>query len=137
MNGTFGYSLLVRMSVWGKQKREWVMPSKHLIFCCSLLLLLSVFPSIRFLFFVFFLMCQFFASSGQNIGVSASTSVPPKIIQDWFPLEWTGWISLQSEDSQETSPKPQFKSINSSELSFLYGPILTSIYDDWKNHSLD
>ena len=42
-------------------------------------------------------MSQSFASGGQSIGVSASTSVLPMIIQDWFPLEWTGWISLQSK----------------------------------------
>ena len=39
--------------------------------------------------------CQFFASGGQSIGVSASASVLPMNIQDWFPLGWTGWISLQ------------------------------------------
>ena len=66
-----------------------------------------------------FQMSQLFASGGQNIGVSASTSVLPMNIQDWFPLGWTGWISLQSKDSQESSPTPQFKSINSA-LSFLY-----------------
>ena len=45
-----------------------------------------------------FQMSQFFASGGQSIGVSASTSVLPKNIQDWFPLIWTGWISLQSKE---------------------------------------
>ena len=45
-----------------------------------------------------FHMSQFFASGGQNIGVSASTSVLPMNIQDWFPLGWTGWISLQSKE---------------------------------------
>ena len=45
----------------------------------------------------FFQMSQFFASGGQNIGVSASTSVLPMNIQDWFPLGWTGWISLLSK----------------------------------------
>ena len=44
-----------------------------------------------------FQMSQFFTSGGQSIGVSASTSVPPMNIQDWFPLELTGWISLQSK----------------------------------------
>ena len=44
-----------------------------------------------------FPMCQFFASGGQSIGVSASTSVLPMNIQDWFPLGWTGCISLQSK----------------------------------------
>ena len=42
-------------------------------------------------------MSQFFTSGGQNIGISASTSVLPKNTQDWSPLEWTGWISLQSK----------------------------------------
>ena len=80
-----------------------------------------------------FQMSQLFASDGQSIGVSASTSVLPMNIQDWSPLGWTGWISLQSKDSQESSPTPQFKSINSSVLSFLYSPTLTSIHDYWKN----
>ena len=44
-----------------------------------------------------FQMRQFLASGGQSIGVSASASVLPRNIQDWFPLEWTGWISLQSK----------------------------------------
>ena len=56
-------------------------------------------------------------------------------IQDCFPLGWIGWISLQSKDSQESSPTAPFKSINSSVLSFLYGPTLTSIHDYWKNNS--
>ena len=55
---------------------------------------------------------QFFVSGSQSIGVSASASVLPMNIQDWFPLGLTGWISLQSRDSQESSPIPQFKSIN-------------------------
>ena len=44
-----------------------------------------------------FLVSQFFPSGGQSIGVSASASGLPKNIQDWFPLGWTGWISLQSK----------------------------------------
>ena len=84
-----------------------------------------------------FPMSQFFASGGQSIGVSASASVLPMNIQDWFPLGWTGWISLQSKDSQKPSPTPQFKSINSLVLSFLYSTTFTSIHDYWKNHSFD
>ena len=80
---------------------------------------------------------QFFTSGGQSIGASASPSVLPMNIQDWFPLGRTGWISLQSRVSQESSPTPQFKSISSSTLNFLYGPPLTSIHDYWKNHSFD
>ena len=49
-------------------------------------------------------------------------------IQDWFPLGWT----CSPRDSQESSPTPQFKSISSSALSFLYSPTLTSIHDYWE-----
>ena len=76
-------------------------------------------------------MSQFFVSGGQSIGVSATTLVLTMNIQDWFPLGWTGLISLQSKDSQESSPTPQFKSINSLVHSFPYSPTLTSIHDYW------
>ena len=69
-------------------------------------------------------MSHLFASGGQSIGVSASTSVLPVNVQDSSPLGWTGCISLQSRDSQESSQTPQFKSINSSVLSFLYFQLL-------------
>ena len=89
-----------------------------------------------------FPMSQFFASGGQTIG--ASTSVLPVNIQDWFPLGLTGDLvkdsfrsPCSSRDSQESSPTPQFKSINSSVLSFLHSPTLTSIHDYWKKHSID
>ena len=85
-------------------------------------------------------MSQFFASGGQSIGVSALASVLPKNTQDRSPLEWTGWISLQSKGllrvfTNTTVQKHQF--FSSSVLSVLYGPILTSIHDYWKNHSFD
>ena len=66
-----------------------------------------------------FPMSQFFTSCGQSIGASASASVLPMNIQGWSPLEWTG-SPCSPRDSQESSPTPQFKSINSSVLSFLY-----------------
>ena len=72
---------------------------------------------------------QLFAWGGQSTGVSASASFPPKKSQGWSPCS--------PRDSQESSPTPQFKSINSSMLSFLHSPTLTSIHDHWKNHSLD
>ena len=81
-----------------------------------------------------FPMSQFFTTGGQSIEASASASVLPMNTQDWSPLGWTGWISCP-RDSQESSPTPQFKSINFSALSFLYSPNLTSIHDYWKNHS--
>ena len=84
-----------------------------------------------------FQMSQFFEWGGQTIGVSASASVLPMNILDWSPLGWTGWSPCSPRDSQESSPTPQFKSINSLALSFLYSPTLTSIHDYWKNHSFD
>ena len=83
-----------------------------------------------------FQMSQLFTSGSQSIGVSASTLVLPVNTQDWSPLGWTG-SPCSPRDSQESSPTPQFKSINSSVLSFLHNPTLTSIHDHWKNHSLD
>ena len=106
-----------------------VMPFNHLILYCPLLLLTSIFPSIRVFSNELALLI-----GDQSIGVSASTLVLPRNTQDWSPLGWTGWISLLS---QESSPTLQFKGINSSVLSFLYSPTLTSIHDHWKNHSLD
>ena len=92
-------SLLKFMSI------ELVMPSIHLILCYPLLLSPSIFPSIRVLSNESVL-CQ-------SIGASASASVLPMNIQDWFPLGWTGWISLQSKElsrifSNTTVQKHQF-----------------------------
>ena len=79
-----------------------------------------------------FPMTQLFASGGQSIGVSASAPVLPMNIQDWFPLGWTGWISLLSKGLSRVFSN---KSINSSALSFLHSPTFTSIHDYW--NSLD
>ena len=84
-----------------------------------------------------FQMSQLFASGSQIIGVSASTSVLPLNTQDWSPFRLTGWISLLSKGLSRVFSTPQFKSINSSALSFLYSRTLTSIHDYWKNHTLD
>ena len=64
---------------------------------------------------------QLFASGGQSIGASASASALPMDIQDWFPLGWTGSISLLTQ-RLSSSPTPQFKSMSSLALSLLYGP---------------
>ena len=93
---------------------------------------LQSFPASRY-----FPMSQFFAQGAQSNGVSASASVFPMNIQDWFPLGWTGWISLQSKGlarvfSKTTLQKHQFFSVHLS----LY-PTVTSIRDYWKNHSFD
>ena len=112
---------------------ESVMPSSHLILCRPLLLLPPNPPSAR----VF--------SNESTLRIrwpkywSFSFSISPS-------NEHPGLISLQDglvgfpcspRHSQESSPAPQFKSINSSVLSFLHSPNLTSIHDHWKNHSLD
>ena len=83
-----------------------------------------------------FPMSQLFAWGGQSTGVSALASVLPKKSQGWSS-EWTGWSPCSPRDSQESSPTPHFKSINSSALSLLHSPTLTSIHDHRKNHSLD
>ena len=111
---------------------ESVMPSNYLILCCPLLLPPSIFPSNRV-----FSIALVFTSGGQSIGVSGSASVLPMNIQDWSPLGRTGWSPCSPRDSQESSPTPQFESINSLVLSFLHSPTLTSIHDHWKKHSLD
>ena len=95
-------SLLKLMSI------ESMMSSNHLTLCCPLLLLPSIFSSIRV-----FSKSQFFASGGQSIGTSASASALPMHIQGWFSLGWTGLISLQSKGlsrvfSNTTVQKHQF-----------------------------
>ena len=93
---SISWSLLKHRSI------ESVMASNHLILCCPLLLLPSIFP-----------MSQLFASGGQSIRVSALASVLPVNIQGWFSLRLTGWISLQSKGlsrvfSSTTVQKHQF-----------------------------
>ena len=83
-----------------------------------------------------FSMSQHFALGGQSIGVSASASVLPVNTQDWSPLGWTDWISLQSKGLSRVFSSTTVQSINFSALSFLHSPTLTSIHDHWKNHSL-
>ena len=82
-----------------------------------------------------FPMSQLFAWGGQSTGVSASGSFLPKKFQGWSPSEWTGWISLQSKGLSGVFSNTTVQ--NSSVLSLLHSPTLTSIHDYWKNHSLD
>ena len=104
---------------------ESVLLSNRIILCPAVLLL----PASRS-----FPMSWLFVSGGQSIGASFSTSVLPVSIQGWLPLGLTGLIFLLS---QESSPALQFKSINSSALSLLYGPTLTSIHGYWKDNCFD
>ena len=85
-----------------------------------------------------FLMSWLFALGGQSIGASPSAIVLPMNIQDWFPLGWTGCISLQPKRlsrvfSNTTVQKHQFFN----DQFFFYSPTLTSIHDYWKNHSVN
>ena len=92
-----------------------------------------------------FQMSQFFASGGQSIEVSASASVLPVNIQDWFPLDQLDPKEIDRlvgspwcpRNSWESSPTPQFKKHQFFSASFLYSPTLTSIHDYWKNHGFD
>ena len=90
-----------------------------------------------------FLMNQLYASGGQSTGASTSASVLLMNIQDWFPLGWTGLISLQSKELssllQYHSSKALFMcfKINSLTVNLLYGPTLKYIHDYQKNHSFD
>ena len=108
------WSLLKLMSI------ESVMPSSHLTFCCPLLLLPSVFPSIR----VFSRWPKYWSFSFSN-----------QSFQWIFRVGLTGLISLLSKGLWKVFSTIQ--SINSSALSLLYGPTFTSIHDCWKNHSFD
>ena len=108
---------------------------------CHLTISSSVVPfSSRFQLFLAsgsFPISQFFTSGGQSIGVSASTSVLPVNVQNWFPLGWTGWISFQSKGlsrifSNITVQKHQFFGTR-----LICGPTLTSVHDYWKNQSFD
>ena len=111
---------------------ESVMPSSHLILCRPLLLLPPISPSIS--------LFQWVNSSHEVAKISElqlyhhSFQRTPKVdlLQD-------GLVGspCSPRDSQEPSPTSQFKSINSSVLSFLHSPTLISIHDHWKNHSLD
>ena len=129
---TISWSLLKFMSI------ESVMPSNYLVLCCPLLLLPSIFPSIR----VFSDELTLW-SGGQSIGVSASASVLPMNIQGWFPLELTGFISLQPKGlskvfSNTTVQKHQFFGAQPSlwSNSHITTIILIKIWRDWDNEKL-
>ena len=108
-----------------------VMPSNHLILCYPLPLLPSIFPSIR-IFSNESALCIMWPKHWIfSISPSNEYSELISFRIDWFDLLAVQW------DSQESFPTPQFKSINSLALSFLYNPTLTSIHDYWKNRSFD
>ena len=111
---------------------ESVMPSSHLILCCPLLLLPPIPPSIRDFFNV---------NSSHEVAKVLEFQLQHHSFQrnPSADLLQNGLVGspCSPRDSQESSPTPQFKSINSSALSLLHSPTLTSIHDHRKNHSLD
>ena len=109
-----------------------VMLSSHLILCRPLLLPPSVFPSIRVFSNESVLRIRWPKDWSFSFIVSPSKEYSGLIS---FRMDWLDLLAVQG--TQESSPTPQFRSINSSALSFLYSPTLTSIHDYWKNHSLD
>ena len=112
---------------------ESVVPSNHLILCCPLLLLPSIFPNIRS-----FQMSQLFTSGGPTYW-SFRFSISPSNEYSGLTSFRTDWLDLLAVQGTCKSllPTPQFKSINSSVLSSLYRSTLTSIHDHWKKHSLN
>ena len=109
------------------------MPSSHLILCRPLFLLTPIPPRIRVFSNESTLHMRWPKYWSFSFSISPSNEHPGLV-----SFGWTGWISLQCKGlSQESSPTMQFKSINSSALSFLHSPTLTSIHDHRKNHSLD
>ena len=120
---TNSQSLLKLMSV------NLVLPSNHLILCHSLLLLPSILPNIRVFSNESVLRIRWpkYWSFIHNISPSNEYSGLMS-----FRIDWSDHLVVQG-----TSPAPQFKSINSSVLSFLHSPTPTCIHDHWKNHSLD
>ena len=119
------WSLLKFMST------ELVMPSNHLILCHPLLLLPSVFPSIRVFSNESVLCVRWPKYWSFSFSMSPSNEYSGLIS---FRIDSFDLLAVQG-DSQESSPTPPFKSINSAMLSFLYSPTPTSIHNYWKNHS--
>ena len=111
---------------------ESMMPSNHLILSCPLLLLPSVFPSIRVFSNESVLRIRWPKYWSFSFSISPTNEHPGLIS---FRMDWLDLLAVQG--TLKSPPTPQFKSINSSALSFLYSPTLTSIHDYWKNHSLD
>ena len=111
---------------------ESVMPSSHLVLCRPFLLLPSIFPSIRVFPNESAPHIRWPKYWSFNFSISPSNEHPGLVS---FRMDWLDLLAVQG--TLESSPTPQFKSINSLVLSFLYSPTLTSIRDYWKNHSLD
>ena len=111
---------------------ELVMPSNHLILCRPLLVLPSIFPNIRVFSNESALLIRWPKHWSFSLSISPSNEHSGLIS---FRIDWFNLLAVQG--TQESFPTPHFKSINSSVLSFLYSPTLTSIHDYWKNFNLE
>ena len=111
-----------------------VMPSNYLIFCRPLLLLPSIFPSIK-IFSNESVLCIRWPKYW-NFSFSISPSKEYSVLIS-FRSDWLDLLAVQGPLKSLLQPTPQFKSIISSVLSFLHSPTLTSLHDYWKNHSFD
>ena len=111
---------------------ESVMPSSHLILCRPLLLLPPIPPTIRVFSNESTLHIRWPKYWNFSFSISPSKEIPGLIS---FRMDWLDLLAVQG--TLKSSPTPQFKSINSSALSFIRSPTFTSIHDHWKNHSLD
>ena len=112
---------------------ESMMPSNHLILCRPLLLLPSVFPSIRVFSNESALHISWPKYWGFSFSIRPSNEYSGLIS---FRIVWLGLLAVQGT-LKSLLQHHSFESINSSALSFLYGPILISIHDHWKNHTFD
>ena len=130
--GSSVWSLLNSQNLLKFMFIESVMPSSHLILCRPLLLLPPVPPSIRVFSNKSTLRMRWLKYWTLSFSISPSNEHSGLIS---FSMNWLDLLAVQG--SQESSPTPQFKNINSSVVSFLHSPTLTSIHDHWKNHSLD
>ena len=111
---------------------ESVMPSNHLILCRPVLLLPSIFPSIRVFSNESALCIRWPKYWSFSFKINPSDEHPGLI-----SFRMDSWISLQSKGLSRVFSNNTVQSINTSVLSFLHSPTLTSIHDHWKNHSLD
>ena len=111
---------------------ELLMISNYLILCCPLLFLPSIFPDIRVFSNESILRIRWPKYCSFSFSISPSNKYSGLIS---FRIDWFDLLAVQG--TQESSPAPQFKSISSSVLCFLYGSTLTSVHDYWKNHSFD
>ena len=119
-------------SLFKLMSTESVMPSSHLVLCHPLLLLPSIFPSIRVFSNESASCIRWPKYWNFSFNISPSNEYSGLIS---FGIDWFDLLAIQR--TIKSSPTPQFKSINSSALNLLYGPILTFIHDYWKNYSFD